>query len=90
MTRPWTRSFEMFSEDKDGLVCIRSTFRSFSMPDVRDILKKYKARRAEEGLPKRDLSPITTWLLDASIDEFLESHAKDHVLERIILVDKRN
>lgn len=84
--KPLTRCFMM---DAKASNCSHQTFKSFSMPDIREILVRYRLKDATQGLPKRDISPLSTWLLDASIDEFFENYSKDYVLEQLLITDNR-
>lgn len=61
----------------------RSSLKSYSMLDIRKLMKKVKAQRSEEGLPSRKISPISLWILDDILNRYFENESQDYILDKV-------
>ena len=67
-----------------------TSYKTYRMPEVKDILDKIRKKEALAGLPKRNLSPVTRYILEEMIDQYFKKYApKGAVLEMIIIKDSK-
>jgi hypothetical protein len=70
--------------------CTRSTFKSYSMPDVRKLVVNIRKEEEATGKHKRKISPITTWILEDAISKYMAEFSKDYLLEKLEILDLRH
>lgn len=87
LSHPWKIGMYMSgTTDK----CTRSTFKSYSMPDVREILANVRKEEEATGKHKRRISPITTWILEDAINKYMTEFSKNFLLEELEILDLRH
>ena len=79
--KPWSSTTRMVSLGEFPLLF--SSMKPYSMVNIRDILHAQKAKRSAAGLPKRDISPVSLWLLDHLLDKYFKEKSKDYILQEI-------
>ena len=84
--RDWRTTVEYVSGT--GLkksVC--SSYKTYKLKEVGDIIRDARQKLVEENLPKRMLNPISAYVLDFLIDEHLARNAG--TLEKITVEDSK-
>jgi len=66
-----------------------SSFKTYSLQEVAEIMKKQRIMRKTAGLPKPRLRPITTYLLEDLVQLYFRDYAsKGDILEKIVIEDR--
>jgi hypothetical protein len=84
---PWSTSLEMVSKTEPIVNYINR--RQITMREVRKIMRSQRAVESKESKPRKNISPVTTWLLDDAINKFFDKFSDNYELELLSIQDKR-
>jgi hypothetical protein len=69
---------------------VGTSHKTFKLKEVGEIIRLDRERSAQQGLPKRKLNPITAYVLDFIIDQFLlDSSREGSILQKITIEDSK-
>lgn len=86
--RRWKTEIHMV--DRGDGTSPTTSYRTFSLVDVREILVRMRTQDAIAGKPKRSLAPISRYVLEELTREYLKEHAGDSELVKIIIEDSKH
>ena len=67
-----------------------TSFKTYSLKEAGEIMHEQRAAEMAAGLPKRKVTPITTYLLEELVQMYFRNYApKGDILEKIIIKDRR-
>ena len=67
-----------------------TSYKTYSLAEVKIILDKIRKKEILAGLPKRNLSPVTRYIMEELIDQYFKNYApKGAILEMIIIKDSK-
>lgn len=76
-----------------GEECSRSIstcYKTYNMLEIKDIIKQVRAVEVADGKPKREVFPVSSYLLEELIHKFFKEYApRGAVLEKIIMRDTK-
>ena len=87
LNKPWKSVMHMFGITTN---VSRTSFKAYTMPEARVAMKKQRAIDSKAGRPLRKVSPVSTWILDDAIDDFVEKFSKEYELEVLEILDLRH
>jgi hypothetical protein len=80
---------EIHSVDKGDGSSPTTAFKTFNLLEAKAILTKIRTNEAAAGLPRRSISPISRYILEELIENFLKNDAKDNELVKITIEDTK-
>lgn len=86
--RRWKTEIHMV--DKGDKSSPTTSYRTFGLLDVKEILVRMRTKDAVEGKPKRSLAPISRYVLEELTQEFLREHSPDCELVKIVIEDSKH
>jgi hypothetical protein len=81
LSKPWKSTIDM--THKMNASGFFSGKKSYSMVDVRKILKELKEERSKANLPKRKALPVSLWIMDHMINEYFSERSEFYRLDYI-------
>jgi hypothetical protein len=89
MTRGWKTSVSKWSGEGPN-ESYSTSYKTYSLQEAGALIAKYRGKEAEAGLPKRKIKPVSRYVLEELIWQFLNKDAPDGAtLEMIIVEDTR-